>query len=328
MQRYNADTGQYEDVPESPYQNFDKGSQYLPGEDPTSKTGTSTSGSGGGGGGQSNEDWVRQQYQQNFNGRAPTQSEMTSELDNLNRYGRDSGPYGGVAAQIAKRATNTPGAGDSGGGGLSSAYGSYLGGNQQPAASPASPAAGQSNDVLSYLKEQQTRQDSERAAMRALLMGKIGEASAPVDVNSPGIKEILAAQRLAGQRNAERQQSRLAANLATQGLQSSGAADTGTNAIGQQRGENEVQFTGETLNRELQQKRAQLSDLLHMAMSSGDAESARTLQAQLQELDRQQQNQHFNADLGFRQSSFMDDLGYRLMALQLGANQNAFNAFQ
>lgn len=317
MQRYNPDTGEYDDVPESPYQNFDQGSQ----NPDASQTPQPSGGSSGGGG--DNDSRISQQYQSSF-GRAPTSSELASERENLNKYGWDTGPNGGVQAQIAKRATNTPGAGDGGGGSLSSAYGNYLGGNQGPVVQ----SGGQGSDLLSYLQTQQTRQDSERAAMRAILMGKIGEASAPVDVNSPGIREILAAQRLAGQRSAERQQSRLAANLATQGLQSSGAADTGTNAIGQQRGENEVMFTGETLNRELGQKRAQLSDLLHMAMASGDAESARTLQAQLQELDRQQQDQHFNADLGFRKSSFVDDLGYRLLALQLGANQNAYNAFQ
>lgn len=72
---------------------------------------------------------VKDEYQQKF-GRAPTAAELKSEQENLTKYGWDTGPFGGVKAQIDKRATNTPGAGTaqpSGPGSPSSSVSNYSG---------------------------------------------------------------------------------------------------------------------------------------------------------------------------------------------------------
>lgn len=75
---------------------------------------------------------VTAEYQKQF-GRAPSQSEMDSEMQNLLKYGWAYGPDGGVQAQIDKRATNTPNS-DGGGNGTSlgavGGTGSAAGGSQ------------------------------------------------------------------------------------------------------------------------------------------------------------------------------------------------------
>lgn len=211
-------------------------------------------------------------------------------------------------------------------GGLASAYGNYLG---QPTQAPAqaSPGGEQLSGLLDYLKTQQTQKDQQQQALRDLIMSRVAEAGKPVDPTAPGIKEMIAAQRLAHQRAAERSQSQNAARLANMNLGSSGEADTSFNALQQQRGEADAQGEAQILGNEHQAKRDELRSLLSMAVASGDAESARTLQAQIAAIDSQLAQERFGSDLNFRQNSFVDDLGARLLALQLGANQSAAGAF-
>lgn len=214
-----------------------------------------------------------------------------------------------------------------GGSGLASAYGSYLG-QPAPAAQPqATPGGEQLTGLLDYLKTQQTQKDQQQQALRDLILSRATEAGKPVDPNAPGIKERIAAQHLAHQRAMERSQSQNAARLANMDLGSSGEADTSFNALQQQRGEADAQGDSQILGQEMESKRDELTRLLQMAVASGDAESARTLQAQLSAIESQLGQERFGADLGFRQSSFLDDLGYRLAALQLTGNQNAASAF-
>jgi len=227
---------------------------------------------------------------------------------------------------------------------LADAYRGYLGQPTAPAVD-LSPVTNLIQQMIQQTAQDRQRQDQERAAMRQLLTGRMAEAAKPVDMNAPGIREVLSAQRLGRQRSAERQRSQAATRLSVEGLGDSGAAETTYQGIEQARGEGESADTADVLGREHQAKRNELMQLYQMALSSGDAESARTLQQQLSALDAtistsqmQEGARRFDNDLGFRQSSFdqdlglrrssfMDNLGLQIMLAQLGANRDAAGAF-
>lgn len=57
------------------------------------------------------EERIQQEYQDSL-GRAATPDELSSDLANTQKYGFDTGQYGGVQATIANRATNLPGQGE------------------------------------------------------------------------------------------------------------------------------------------------------------------------------------------------------------------------
>jgi len=178
---------------------------------------------------------------------------------------------------------------------------------------------GPSMDQFSaYLQQNQARIDAERAQTRQLLMEQLGAASRPVSATDPGIAPILDAQRLALQRSSERQRSQMAARLANENLLDSGTFDTGMLGIEQARGEAMAGFTGDILNRELNARREQLTQLLAMAVQSGDAESARQIQTQLAAITAQMDDRYRYAALaeGARQFDMSDLFRYD----QLGAN--------
>jgi hypothetical protein len=338
-QRYNPDTGEYEDIPDpseggdnpvvpgapSTYWEGDE-QKPIPSGSPAAPTSpSSASGSSGGGGG--SRDY---------------ESELKSKLGDLYTPGAleelrhrdyDPGWMDRIVAKEQLRGSNAPnseyvsnGKGGylvpPGGGTMASAYGSYLG-----SAPGGGAAGGELSSLMTYLQQRQQQEDANRAALRDILLKQITANSQPVTADDPQIHAQLATQALARQRAAERQRSQIAANLAGAHLGSSGASDTGFNAVEQQRGEGEAHDIAQTMSGELQQRRGILQNLLGMAVQSGDTAAAQTLQAQLHSIDAQLNDQHFQADLGFRQSSFLDDLGYRLMALQLGANEKAGSLF-
>lgn len=302
--RINPDTGEYED--------FGMGNQ--PDSFTAADTQNQNQGQSQGGSAYSDSD-IEQRLRDEARKSGVTYSD--SDLQDVRHRDNSQDALDMELRKYQQRATNDPREGQSGG--VSGAYQGYLGGNQG--------GGGQLGDLLGYLKDRQTKEDAQRQAMRDILMKQIDANSQPVDVNDPQIHAQVVTQQLARQRAAERQRSQIAANLAGAHLGSSGAADTGMNAIEQQRGEGEAHDVAQTMGGELQQRRGMLQNLLNMAVQSGDNESAQTLQAQLHGIDSQLNDQHFQSDLGFRQSSFLDDLGFRLMAMQLGANQNAASQF-
>lgn len=252
-------------------------------------------------------------------------------------------------ANYARRGANNQGT-DANVPGQSSPYKDYIETQRQPSPTQQGLPAGaqtastpgqqavqdnpQLQALLDQITAQQAQQDQQREAMRTLLMEQIGQASTPVSQNDPGIREILAAQRLSGQRMAERQRSQQAVGLAGNNLQSSGAADNAFFGIDQARGEQEMQGVASVMGQALERKSAELRQLMTLAIQSGDAEAARTLQAQISALDAQLQQQRitnqgsqFGQSMDFNKSSFLDNLGYKLLALQLSGNQTAGQAF-
>lgn len=179
------------------------------------------------------------------------------------------------------------------------------------------------SSFMSYLQQQQQRQDAERAQMRQILMSQLGEAQKPISESDPGIREVLAGGRLANQRGAERARAELAERLAADDqLGGGGVFRTGVDRILQQQGEYDTQFTGNVMQQEMVQRRNHLQQLLQLAVASGDAESARTLQAQLASINSQLQNQQFNAQLDFN----YDALGQQGALGMAGLNQSALLA--
>lgn len=244
----------------------------------------------------------------------PNQSDLNSSVENEMKYG-DNGPDGGERANILARATNTP---NSDGGGGGSQYSSSGGG-------------GGSSDngygsLMSYLQQQQTDQNTRQQGLRDMLMKQMGDLSGPLDENSPGIKDVLAGERIQSARGAQRSRGMLAEQMAANGLGTSGAMSAGGEGIDQQRSEADAQFTGQTLNTEMNNRRTALNGLLTQALQLGDAESARTLQAQLHSLDSQQQNSQFGRSLDQQGQQFNDSLGYNYSALMSGLNSGAYNS--
>ena len=176
----------------------------------------------------------------------------------------------------AQRANNTPGpsAPSSGGSG-----------------SPG--AAGQGDAALSaftsYLQSRDSAAQQHQNSLREILMGQLGQATQPLSADSPGIREVLAGGRLGLQRGAERARGDSAEMRAYDGSGGVGgkAFESDVSRINQQQAEGDAVMTGDVLNRELQNKRQHLTQLLAMATQLGDAESARLLQAQLSAIQTQ-----------------------------------------
>jgi hypothetical protein len=86
--------------------------------------------------------------------------------------------------------------------------------------------------------------------------------------------------------------------------------------LGQQSSEAGAQFEGQIMFQEMQQRRTQLQQLLSQALALGDSESARNIQAQLNAIQMQ-----------MNENGRLDDLGYRYSALQAMLNQGAVAPF-
>jgi hypothetical protein len=150
------------------------------------------------------------------------------------------------------------------------------------------------SQFMAYLQSQQQQQAQQQAAMREILMGQLGQATQPVSADAPGVREVLGGMRLASQRGLERGRAQAAEQRAYEGYgANSDVLRTDVERMNQQASETEAQYTGDVLNRELQGKRDQVQRLLSLAMSLGDSESARTLQAQLNAIQTQMQQGQF-----------------------------------
>lgn len=181
-------------------------------------------------------------------------------------------------------------------------------------------------DFLAAQTARQGAQDARQQGLRDILMKQMGDLSGPLDENSPGIHDVLAGERIQSARGAQRQRGMLAEQMAANGLATSGAANTGAAGIEQQRAEKDAGFTGQTLNAELNNRRQTLQSYLTQALSLGDAEAARTLQAQMHSLDAQQQESQFGRSLGQGDMFHNDSMGYNYAALMSGLNHNAYSS--
>ena len=124
-------------------------------------------------------------------------------------------------------------------------------------------------------------------------------------------------------RGGEQQRAALAERAAFTGLNSggagSGAFETGIQGIQEGIGENTAAFDAGLVGQELQGRRAQLQNLLQMALATGDAEAARMVQLQMAQMDDalrrsvlDQQKYQYDDTMGFNIGrANEDDLRYR-----------------
>jgi hypothetical protein len=169
------------------------------------------------------------------------------------------------------------------------------------------------SSFMDYIKTRDSASQQQQAALREILMGQLGQATSPLDANAPGIREVLAGQRLGLQRGAERKLADSAELRAYDGSGGVGgkAYTQDRDRILQGQAESDAQMTGDVLNRELQQKRDQVTRMLALATQLGDAESARLLQAQLNSIQTQ-----------LSQSNFYDQSAFNYAQLNQQGNQN------
>jgi hypothetical protein len=240
------------------------------------------------------------------------------------------GAFSSLMSQLDQRsAYDGTSVGDRDGGGSTALSGTYSGSGSGTGTSGSGSGTGGTNDALSqfmsYLTSRQTTADGYQSQLRDMLLNQLGIASQPVSASDPGIKQILDAQALTAQRSAERQQSMLAARNSADYLGDSGAQDTGMLGIEQDRGEAVMRGQADVLYQELNNRRTQLTQLLQLAVSSGDAQAAQAIQAQLAGITLQLQNQQYYSGLGERRYEFDNDLGYRLLMAEMLGNQNALS---
>jgi len=219
--------------------------------------------------------------------------------------------------------TNTPGGGSGGGGNGGGPDASMTQILLPPKPTSGTTSTGQPmqvdsaiGDLFRYMQQRDQQQQTERASMRQMLMEQLGQASRPVDVNDPTLRRIIDPQRLELQRSAERQRSQMAARLASDNLLDSGTFDTAVSGIEQQRGEAAAGVTGRVLSGELQSRRDQLTRLMTLAMQSGDAESARTIQAQLGLIDSQIGREQGLNQLGYNYTALESQLAQAMLPYQ------------
>jgi len=132
-------------------------------------------------------------------------------------------------------------------------------------------------------------------------MGQLGQWQQPVSADNPGIREVLAGQRVGLDRGADRARRESAELRAYDGSGGVGgkAYATDLERITQQQGEAEAQFRGQVLHSELQQRRQALLQALGMAMNSGDAAAAQAIQNQLGAIQSQMQQGQFQDQQAF-----------------------------
>jgi hypothetical protein len=168
-----------------------------------------------------------------------------------------------------------------------------------------------------------------QAQIRQMLLAKMGQMSAPVDGSDPIISGQTDAYRNEQSRGADRQRAvlaeRAAADGSLQGNSSSGGFDSAIQGIQEQAATKTGDFKTQLMGRELENRRASLNQLMQMALQTGDAESARTLQMQLAQIDDQtkrlglSQNQsQFNDTFGAGRADRFSDDQYRNAKLTTG----------
>lgn len=161
--------------------------------------------------------------------------------------------------------------------------------SQYSGGTPAGAGDAALSQFMQMIQSRDAQQQQQQAALREILMSQLAQAQQPVSEKSPGIREVLAGQRLGLQRGAERERKNAAELRAYDGSGGLGgkAFDSDVSGILQRQGEADAMMTGNVLNQQLQRQEDKLQRLLTVAMQLGDVEAARSLQAQLEAIQTQ-----------------------------------------
>lgn len=138
--------------------------------------------------------------------------------------------------------------------------------------------------------------------IRAMILDWLTKAGQPVDENSPEIQATLSAARDEAQRSQTQERNALAERLYAQNATGGGGLNTNalTSQIQQSSEKNAGALAGlraNVLMSVYNSRRGQLENLLQLAVQTGDAESARSLQAQIANLQAAVQREGLGVNL-------------------------------
>ncbi len=167
-----------------------------------------------------------------------------------------------------------------------------------PAATPA--VAGSASSVISTGGGAQSTAFNDQ--IRSMILDFLKKAGQPVDENDPQIQATLSAARDEAQRSQTQERNALAERLYAQNATGGGGLNTNalTSQIQQSSERNAGALAGlraSVLTSVYNSRVGQLQNLLQLAMQSGDAESARTLQAQIANLQAAVQREGLGVNL-------------------------------
>jgi hypothetical protein len=150
--------------------------------------------------------------------------------------------------------------------------------------------------------------------VRQLLMQQLQGLTHPISANDPFIKGEMDAQALLAERSRQDRRAASAERAAFTGLnsggQGSGALDADIASGFEDKGQKLAGLQAQLFGRELQARRTQMSQMLAMALQSGDNEAARALQLQIANMDAELRR------MGLRENARQFDDSFGLQAGQ------------
>ncbi len=153
---------------------------------------------------------------------------------------------------------------------------------------PSAPSGGGGNSLdpsISAFYNAQTanlaRQQQRDEEIRAIIRSRLASAGGPVDETSAEVTQPLSAARDEVQRSQATERTTLAERLYAQGGLNTGALTQQVQQSAERNAGGLSHLRAGLIGHVADAKRAELMDLLHLATAQGDAESARTIQAQL-----------------------------------------------
>jgi hypothetical protein len=144
--------------------------------------------------------------------------------------------------------------------------------------------------------------------LRDLIMAQIGDASSPVNEQDPSITQPLSAARDEVSRSSDTERSALAESLYAKGGLNTDAVTRYIQQSSERNATGLSQLRAGLITTQLQQKQSKLQNLLSLALASGDAESARSVQQQIAAVQAELQR---------------TGMGINLAEFQATLNQNA-----
>ena len=162
--------------------------------------------------------------------------------------------------------------------------------------------------------------------VRQQIMDRLALMGKDPSMDDPALKAQSETYRRSRERGARTQRAEMAERGAANGTiiggQSSGGFDTALSGIRESASEDIASNDARLIGGEVQQRRAELQSLINIALQSGDAETARELEAQLRREGMSQQDRQFyaNIDLQYKNLNqqdrqFLKDLQFRYTSL-------------
>lgn len=139
--------------------------------------------------------------------------------------------------------------------------------------------------------------------IRQLLMERLKAASSPVDPNAPQINDPLVAARDEATRHTDKERTEMAERLYAQGGLNTDALTQGIQQSNERNATALGSLRAQLMTREFESKKAELRDLMQMALAAGDAQAAREIQMQIAELNAILQREGYGVQLAMNETN-------------------------